>query len=49
MLIYRIMCEMRSVVKDIALVLISYYLAIVGAEEVSKTILDIVKSSMGVL
>ena len=43
------MCEMRIVVKDVALVSISHYQAVVGAEEVSKTILDIARSSMGVL
>jgi hypothetical protein len=47
--IYRIMCEMRIVVKDVALVSISHYQAVVGVEEVSKTILDIARSSMGVL
>jgi hypothetical protein len=47
--IYRTMCEMRIVVKDVALVPISHYQAIVGAEEVSKTILDIARSSMSLL
>jgi hypothetical protein len=47
--IYRTMCEMHIVVKDVALVSISHYQAVVGAEEVSKTILDIARSSMGVL
>jgi hypothetical protein len=43
------MCEMRIVVKDVALVPLSHYQAVVGAEEVSKSILDITRSSMGVL
>jgi hypothetical protein len=47
--IYRTMCEMRIVVKDIALVPLSHYHAVVGAEEVSKAIIDITRSSMGVL
>jgi hypothetical protein len=47
--VYRAMCEMRIVVKDIALVPLSHYHAVVGAEEVSKTIVDITRSSMGVL
>jgi hypothetical protein len=46
---YRKMCEMRIVVKDVALVPLSHNHAVVGAEEVSKTILDIARSSMGVL
>jgi hypothetical protein len=46
--VYRTMCEMRIVVKDVALVPLSHYHAVVGAEEVSKTILDITRSSMGV-
>jgi len=47
--IYHTMCDMRIVVKDVALVPSSHYQAVVGAEEVSKTILDIARSSMGVL
>jgi hypothetical protein len=47
--VYRKMCEMRVVVKDIALVPLSHYHAVVGAEEVSKAIVDITRSSMGVL
>jgi hypothetical protein len=47
--VYRTMCEMRIVVKDVALVPLSHYHAVVGAEEVSKAILDITRSSMGVL
>jgi hypothetical protein len=43
------MCEMRIVVEDVAPVPTSHYQAVVGAEEVSKTILDIARSSMGVL
>jgi hypothetical protein len=47
--VYRTMCEMRIVVKDIALVPLSHYHAVMGAEEVSKAIIDITRSSMGVL
>jgi hypothetical protein len=47
--VYRTMCERRIVVKDVALVPLSHYHAVVGAEEVSKTILDITRSSMGLL
>jgi hypothetical protein len=47
--VYRTMREMHIVVKDVALVPLLHYSAVEGAEEVSKTILDITRSSMGVL
>ena len=47
--VYRTMREMHIVVKDVALVPLSHYDAVEGAKEVSKTILDIARSSMGVL
>ena len=45
-------CKMRRlhiVVKDVAFVPPSYYDAVEGAEEVSKTILDLTRRIMGVL
>jgi hypothetical protein len=47
--VYHTMCEMRIVVKDVALVSLSHCHTVVGAEEVSKTVLDIARSSMDVL
>jgi hypothetical protein len=47
--VYRTMCEMRIIIKDVALVPLSHYHTVVGAEEVSKAILDITRSSIGVL
>jgi hypothetical protein len=47
--VYRKMREMHIVVQDVPLVPLSHYYAIEGAEEVSKTILDITRSSMDLL
>jgi hypothetical protein len=47
--VYRTMREMHIVVKDVALVPLSHYCAVEGAKEVSKTILDITRSSMDLL
>lgn len=47
--VYRMMRELEIVVKDVALVPLSHYDAVEGAEEVSKTILDIARRIMGVL
>jgi hypothetical protein len=47
--VYRTMREMHIVIKDVALVPLSHNQAVEGAEEVSKAIVDITRSSMGVL
>jgi hypothetical protein len=47
--VYRTMREMHVVVQDVALVPLSHYYAVEGADEVSKTILDITRSSMDLL
>jgi hypothetical protein len=47
--VYHAMCEMGIVVKDRALVPFSHYDAIERAEETSRTILSITRSSMGIL
>jgi hypothetical protein len=47
--VYRTMREMHMVVKDVAVVPLSHCYAVEGAEEVSKTILDITRSSMDLL
>lgn len=47
--VYRTMRELQIAVKDVALVPLSHCYAVEGAEEVSKTILGIARSSMGVL
>jgi hypothetical protein len=47
--VYRMMREMNMAIKDVAFTSPSHYDAIEGAEEVSKTILDIIRSSMEVL
>jgi hypothetical protein len=47
--IYRAMREMHIIVKDVALMPLSHHHMIEGAEDVSKTILDITRSSMRVL
>jgi hypothetical protein len=47
--VYRMMRELHIVVKDVALVPLSHYNAVEGAEEVGKTILDIARRIMGVL
>jgi hypothetical protein len=43
------MREMHIIVKDVALVPLSHHHAVKGAEEVSKTILDITRSSLHLL
>jgi hypothetical protein len=40
---------MHVVVQDVALVPLSHYYAVEGADEVSKAILDITRSSMDLL
>jgi hypothetical protein len=47
--VYRKMREMHIVVKDVALMSLSHYHAVEGADEVSKTISDITSSSMDLL
>lgn len=47
--VYGAMCEMGIVVKDRALLPFSHYDAVEGAEEISRTILGITRSSMGIL
>jgi hypothetical protein len=47
--VYRTMREMHIVVQDVALVPLLHYHAIEGAEELSKTIVDITRSSMDLL
>jgi hypothetical protein len=47
--VYRTMREMHVVVQDVALVPLSHYYAVEGADEVSKAILDITRSSMDLL
>jgi hypothetical protein len=47
--VYRTMREMHVVVQDVALMPLSHYYAIKGADEVSKTILDITRSSIDLL
>jgi len=47
--VYRKMRELHVVVKDVALVPLSHYDAVEGAEEVSKSILDLTERIIGVL
>lgn len=47
--VYRRMRELHIVVKDVDLVSPLHYDAVEGAEEVSKNIVDLVRSIMGVL
>lgn len=47
--VYRTMCDMHIVVKDMALVPLSHYNAVEGAQAVSETIVDITGRAMGVL
>jgi hypothetical protein len=43
------MRELHIVVKDVALVPLSHYDAVEGSEEISKTILDLIRRIIGVL
>jgi len=47
--VYRDMCKLQLVVKDEALVQLSYYNAVEGAREISKDILDLAKRVVNVL
>lgn len=47
--VYRTMRDMNIVVKDVALVPLSHYDAVEGAEEVIRTILDLTRRIMGIL
>jgi hypothetical protein len=47
--VYRTMRDMHVVVQDVALVPFSHHYAVEGVEEVSKTIVDITRSSMDLL
>ncbi|PVH91055.1 hypothetical protein DM02DRAFT_373241 [Periconia macrospinosa] len=47
--VYRTMCEMHIAIKDVALVPLSHYNAVVGAGEVSKIILNVARRTMGIL
>ena len=47
--VYRRMCELNFAIKDIALVPPSYYDAIDGAGEVSKSILDLARRTVAML
>jgi hypothetical protein len=47
--IYRTMCELHVTIRGAVLVQLSHCYAVKGVEEASKTILDIARSSIGVL